>query len=161
MVGRTPELMGKKLGQREMTYVSLYVLATPALVLLGLGLAIALPGTRDALGNAGPHGLSEIFYAYASAANNNGSAFAGLTATSTFFQLSLAAAMLVGRLLPLVLVIGLAGSLARARPVPETAGTLPTTTPLFVTLLVGVVLLVTGLTFFPGLSLGPIAEALS
>ena len=161
MVGRTPELLGKKLGQREMTYVSLYVLATPALVLLGLGVAIALPGTRAALANAGPHGLSEVFYAYASAANNNGSAFAGLTATSTFFQLSLAAAMLVGRLLPLVLGIGLAGSLARANPVPETAGTLPTTTPLFVTLLVGVVLLVTGLTFFPGLSLGPIAEALS
>jgi K+-transporting ATPase ATPase A chain len=160
MVGRTPELLGKKIGAREMTYVSLYVLTSPALVLLGLGVAMALPSTPHALGNTGAHGLSEVFYAYASAANNNGSAFAGLTVTSTFFQLSLAAAMLVGRLLPIVLVLALAGSLAAARPVPETAGTLPTTTPLFVTLLVGVILLVTGLTFFPGLALGPIAEAL-
>ena len=144
-----------------MTFVSLYVLASPALVLVGLGVAMALPSTPDALGNDGAHGLSEVFYAYASAANNNGSAFGGITVTSDFFQYTLAAAMLVGRLLPIVLVLGLAGSLAQARPVPVTPGTLPTTTPLFVTLLVGVVLLVTGLTFFPGLALGPIAEALS
>ncbi|GAA1854662.1 potassium-transporting ATPase subunit KdpA [Microlunatus capsulatus] len=161
MVGRTPELLGKKIGAREMTFVSLYVLASPALVLIGLGVAMALPSTPDAQGNAGAHGLSEVFYAYASAANNNGSAFGGITVTSDFFQYTLAAAMLVGRLLPIVLVLGLAGSLAQARPVPVTPGTLPTTTPLFVTLLVGVVLLVTGLTFFPGLALGPIAEALS
>jgi K+-transporting ATPase ATPase A chain len=161
MVGRTPELLGKKIGAREMTFVSLYVLASPALVLIGLGVAMALPSTADALGNDGAHGLSEVFYAYASAANNNGSAFGGITVTSDFFQYTLAAAMLVGRLLPIVLVLGLAGSLAQARPVPVTPGTLPTTTPLFVTLLVGVVLLVTGLTFFPGLALGPIAEALS
>lgn len=161
MVGRTPELLGKKIGAREMTMVSLYVLTSPALVLLGLGVAMALPSTLGALHNTGPHGLSEVFYAYASAANNNGSDFAGITVTSDFFQYTLAAAMLVGRLLPLVLVVLLAGALAEARPVPVTAGTLPTTTPLFVTLLVGVVLLVTGLTFFPGLALGPIAEALS
>ena len=161
MVGRTPELLGKKIGAREMTYVALYVLATPALVLIGLGVAMALTSTPDAMNNAGAHGLSEVFYAYASAANNNGSAFAGITVTSTFFQLTLAAAMLVGRLAPIVLVLALAGSLAKAGPVPVTAGTLPTTTPLFVTLLVGVILLVTGLTFFPGLALGPIAEALS
>ncbi|WP_375424125.1 potassium-transporting ATPase subunit KdpA [uncultured Friedmanniella sp.] len=161
MVGRTPELLGKKIGAREMTYVALYVLATPALVLLGLGVAMALKSTPDAMNNAGAHGLSEVFYAYASAANNNGSAFAGITVTSTFFQLTLALAMLAGRLAPIVLVLALAGSLAKAGPVPVTAGTLPTTTPLFVTLLVGVILLVTGLTFFPGLALGPIAEALS
>ena len=161
MVGRTPELLGKKIGSREMTYVALYVLTTPALVLLGVGVAMALPSTRDAMNNTGAHGLSEVLYAFASAANNNGSAFAGITVTSPFFQLSLAAAMLVGRLLPIVLVLGLAGSLAGAGPVPVTAGTLPTAPPLFVTLLVGVILLVTGLTVFPGLALGPIAEALS
>lgn len=161
MVGRTPELLGKKIGAREMTSVSLYVLTSPALVLIGLGVAMARPSTPDAMNNTGPHGLSEVFYAYASAANNNGSAFAGLTVTSDFFQYSLAAAMLIGRLLPLVLVVLLAGALAEAGPVPVTAGTLPTTSPLFVTLLVGVVLLVTGLTFFPGLAPGPIAEALS
>ena len=161
MVGRTPELLGKKIGSREMTYVALYVLTTPALVLLGVGVAMALPSTPDAMNNTGAHGLSEVLYAFASAANNNGSAFAGITVTSPFFQLSLAAAMLVGRLLPIVLVLGLAGSLAGAGPVPVTAGTLPTATPLFVTMLVGVILLVTGLTFFPGLALGPIAEALS
>ena len=161
MVGRTPELLGKKIGSREMTYVALYVLVTPALVLVGTGVAMALSSTPDAMNNSGPHGFSEVFYAYASAANNNGSAFAGITVTSTFFQLTLAAAMLLGRLLPIVLVLALAGSLASSGPVPVTAGTLPTTTPLFVTLLVGVILLVTGLTYFPGLALGPIAEALS
>ncbi|WP_375430681.1 potassium-transporting ATPase subunit KdpA [uncultured Friedmanniella sp.] len=161
MVGRTPEILGKKIGAREMTFVALYVLATPALVLLGTGVAMALSSTPDAMNNSGAHGFSEVFYAYASAANNNGSAFAGITVTSTFFQLTLGAAILFGRLLPIVLVLGLAGSLARSGQVPVTSGTLPTTTPLFVTLLVGVILLVTGLTFFPGLALGPIAEALS
>ena len=161
MVGRTPEFLGKKVGTREMTFVSLYVLATPALVLVGTGVAMALPSTPGAMNNSGGHGFSEVFYAYASAANNNGSAFAGLTVTSTFFQLSLVLAMLLGRFLPIVLVLALAGSLARANRVPRTAGTLPTSTPLFVTLLVVVILLVTGLTFFPGLALGPIAEALS
>ena len=161
MVGRTPELLGKKIGAGEMTFVSLYVLTTPALVLIGLGVAIALPQTASAMNNPGAHGFSEVFYAYASAANNNGSAFAGITVTSVFFQLTLAAAMLLGRLVPMVLVIALAGRLARARAVPVTAGTLPTHTPLFVTLLIGVIVLVGGLTFFPGLALGPIAEALS
>jgi K+-transporting ATPase ATPase A chain len=130
-------------------------------VLIGLGVAIALPQTASAMNNGGAHGFSEVFYAYASAANNNGSAFAGITVTSVFFQLTLAAAMLLGRLVPMVLVIALAGRLARARVVPVTAGTLPTHTPLFVTLLIGVIVLVGGLTFFPGLALGPIAEALS
>ncbi|HET9650198.1 MAG TPA: potassium-transporting ATPase subunit KdpA [Microlunatus sp.] len=161
MVGRTPELLGKKVGASEMTYVALYVLTTPALVLLGLGTAIAVPQTAAAMANRGPHGFSEVFYAYASAANNNGSAFAGLTVTSTFFQLTLAAVMLLGRFVPMVLVLGLAGRLARSGSVPVTAGTLRTTTPLFITVLIGVIVLVGGLTFFPGLALGPIAEALS
>ncbi|HEY5821288.1 MAG TPA: potassium-transporting ATPase subunit KdpA [Propionibacteriaceae bacterium] len=161
MVGRTPEFLGKKIGAREMTFVSLYTLTTPALVLIGAGVAMALPSTPDAMNNSGGHGFSEVLYAYASAANNNGSAFAGITVTSPFFQLTLATAMLLGRFVPMFLVLALAGSLARAGVVPRTAGTLPTHTPLFVTLLIGVILLVTGLTFFPGLALGPIAEALS
>ncbi|RYJ02439.1 MAG: potassium-transporting ATPase subunit A, partial [Actinomycetales bacterium] len=161
MVGRTPELLGKKIGAREMTYVALYTLVTPALVLVGVGLAVALPSTGDAMGNPGGHGFSEVVYAFTSAANNNGSAFGGLTVTSTFFQLSLAAAMLLGRLVPIVLVLLLAGSLARQRKVPTTAGTLATNTPLFAGLVVGVVVLVSALTYFPTLALGPIAEALS
>jgi potassium-transporting ATPase potassium-binding subunit len=161
MVGRTPEFLGKKIGHQEMTYVALYVLTTPAVVLVGLGVAIALPQTTSAMANPGGHGFSEVLYAFASAGNNNGSAFGGLTVTSTFFQLSLAAVMLIGRLAPIVLVLGLAGRLARSRTVPLTAGTLPTATPLFVTLLIGVIVLVGGLTFFPALALGPVAEALS
>jgi K+-transporting ATPase ATPase A chain len=161
MVGRTPELLGKKIGTREMTHVALYTLSVPAVVLVGVGAAIALPGTTDAMGNPGGHGFSEVVYAYTSAANNNGSAFGGLTVTSDFFQLTLAAAMLLGRFVPIVLVLGLAGSLARQGRVPVTAGTLPTHTPLFAGLLVGVILLITGLTFFPALALGPLAEALA
>ena len=161
MVGRTPELLGKKIGTREMTYVALYTLVTPALVLVGVGVAIALPGTSEAMGNPGGHGFTEVVYAYASAANNNGSAFGGLTVTSTFFQLTLAAAMLLGRLVPIVLVLLLAGSLARQRRVPATAGTLRTDTATFAGLVVGVVLLVSALTYLPTLALGPVAEALT
>ena len=161
MVGRTPEILGKKIGSREMTFVALYVLVTPALVLVGTGLAISLGSTPDAMGNSGGHGFSEVVYAYTSAANNNGSAFGGITVTSTFFQLTLAAAMLLGRFVPIVLVLALAGSLARQGKVPVTAGTLPTHTLTFVGLLVGVILLVSGLTYFPTLALGPLAEALA
>ena len=137
------------------------LLASPALVLLGLGVAMALPSTPGAMANTGGHGFTEVFYAYASAANNNGSAFAGLTVTSPFFQLTLAAAMLLGRFVPMVLVIALAGQLARSTTVPASSGTLPTHTPLFISLLIGVIVLISGLTFFPALALGPIAEALS
>lgn len=161
MVGRTPEILGKKIGSREMTYVALYTLVSPALVLVGVGVAIALPATADAMGNPGGHGFTEVVYAYTSAANNNGSAFGGITVTSTFFQLTLAAAMLLGRFVPIVLVLALAGSLAQQRRVPTTAGTLPTDTRLFATLVVGVVVLVSALTFFPTLALGPVAEALT
>ena len=160
MVGRTPELLGKKISARQMTYVALYTLTTPALVLVGTGVAIGRSETAEAMGNAGGHGFSEVLYAYTSAANNNGSAFGGLTVTSDFFQVTLALAMLLGRLLPIVLVLLLAGSLARQGTVPVTAGTLPTHTPLFVGMLVGVIVVMTGLTYFPALALGPIAEAL-
>jgi K+-transporting ATPase ATPase A chain len=160
MVGRTPELLGKKISARQMTYVALYTLTTPALVLVGTGAAIGRGETADAMGNAGGHGFSEVLYAYTSAANNNGSAFGGLTVTSDFFQVTLGLAMLLGRLLPIVLVLLLAGSLARQGTVPVTAGTLPTHTPLFVGMLVGVIVVMTGLTYFPALALGPIAEAL-
>ncbi len=161
MVGRTPEVLGKKIGTREMTYVALYTLTVPALILVGVGAAIALDGTPDAMGNAGGHGFTEVVYAFTSAANNNGSAFGGLTVTSHFFQISLAVAMLLGRFVPIVLVLALAGALARQGRVPTTAGTLPTHTPLFAGLLVGVIVLITGLTFFPALALGPLAEALA
>ena len=161
MVGRTPEFLGKKVSARQMTYVALYTLATPVLVLLGTGVAIALDSTPDAMGNPGGHGFSEVLYAFTSAANNNGSAFGGVTVTSDFFQVSLAAAMLVGRLAPIVLVLLLAGSLSRQGKVPVTAGTLTTHTPLFAGLLVGVIVIMTALTYFPALALGPIAEALA
>ena len=161
MVGRTPELLGKKIGTKEMTFVALSTLASPALVLVGVGAAIALPSTAAAMGNPGGHGFTEVVYAFTSAANNNGSAFGGITVTSTFFQLALATAMLLGRFVPIVVVLLLAGSLARQRRVPTTAGTLPTDTPLFGGLVVGVVLLVSSLTFFPTLALGPVAEALT
>ena len=161
MVGRTPELLGKKIGARQMTYVALYMLVTPALVLVGTGLAISLGSTPDAMGNPGGHGFAEVLYAYTSGANNNGSAFGGITVTSDFFQITIGLAMLLGRLLPIVLVLLLAGSLAEQPKVPTTAGTLPTHRPLFVALLVGVVIVFTALTYFPALSLGPIAEALA
>lgn len=161
MVGRTPEILGKKISTREMTYVALYVLSVPAIVLVGVGTAIALHSTPDAMGNPGGHGFSEVVYAFTSAGNNNGSAFGGITVTSTFFQIALALAMLLGRFVPIVLVLALAGSLAKQGKVPDTAGTLPTNTPLFAGLLVGVILLITGLTFFPALALGPLAEALA
>ncbi|NYG57277.1 K+-transporting ATPase ATPase A chain [Nocardioides daedukensis] len=161
MVGRTPEFLGKKIGSGQMTYVALYMLTTPAIVLIGTGTAIALGSTPDAMGNPGGHGFSEVLYAYTSGANNNGSAFGGITVTSDFFQITIALAMLLGRLVPIVLVLLLAGSLAEQTKVPTTAGTLPTHKPLFVTLLVGVVIIFAALTYFPALSLGPIAEALT
>ena len=161
MVGRTPELLGKKISARQMTYVALYTLTTPVLVLVGTGVAMSRDSTADAMGNPGGHGFSEVLYAYTSAANNNGSAFGGITVTSDFFQISLGLAMLLGRLVPIVLVLLLAGSLASQGKVPVTAGTLPTHTPLFVGMLVGVIVIMTGLTYFPALALGPIAEALS
>ncbi|MCP2243848.1 potassium-transporting ATPase subunit KdpA [Lentzea aerocolonigenes] len=160
MVGRTPEYLGKKLGRKEVTAAAVSILAMPTVLLIGAGIAAILPSTQGALNNPGSHGLSEILYAYASASNNNGSAFAGITVTSDWFQSSLALCMLFGRLIPIIAVLALAGSLAAQKKVPVTAGTLPTTGPLFATLLSGGIVLVAALTFVPALALGPIAEAL-
>ncbi|GGQ80593.1 potassium-transporting ATPase subunit KdpA [Kitasatospora griseola] len=160
MVGRTPEYLGKKLGGREMKFASLYILTTPTLVLIGAGTAIALPGERAGMLNSGAHGFSEVLYAFTSAANNNGSAFGGITVNTAWYDTALGLAMVFGRFLPMVFVLALAGSLARQQPVPASAGTLPTHKPLFVGLLSGVVLIVVGLTYFPALALGPIAEGL-
>jgi potassium-transporting ATPase potassium-binding subunit len=161
MVGRTPEYLGKRLGRREVTCAVVVVLTMPALVLLGTGLAIALPSTGEAMTNSGPHGLSEVLYAYASAANNNGSAFGGLTVTSGFFQTTLGVAMLLGRFLPIVAVLALAGLLARQPRVAPSAGTLSTGTPLFSVLVAGTVVLVAAITFLPALALSPLAEGLA
>ncbi|MCE0763258.1 potassium-transporting ATPase subunit KdpA [Pseudonocardia kujensis] len=161
MVGRTPEYLGKKLGQREVTVAAVYILVMPAVVLLGAALAIALPGTPGALGNTGAHGFSEVLYAFASAANNNGSAFAGLTVTSDFFQSALGLAMLFGRFVLILAVLALAGSLAEQKRVEAGAGTLATDKPLFGVLVGGTLILVAALTFFPALALGPLAEAVA
>jgi potassium-transporting ATPase potassium-binding subunit len=162
MVGRTPEYLGKKLGRTQVTAAAISLLAMPTVVLLGAAAALAQPAeTAAALANTGAHGLSEVLYAYASAANNNGSAFAGLTVTSRFFQSTLALAMLFGRFVPILAVLALAGSLAAQKRVEPGAGTLPTTGPLFGVLVGGTIVLVAALTFFPALALGPIAEALN
>lgn len=160
MVGRTPEYLGKKLGRREVTAAAVSILAMPTVLLVGAGIAAILPSTQGALNNPGEHGLSEILYAYASASNNNGSAFGGITVTNDWFQSSLGLCMLFGRFVPIVAVLALAGSLAAQKKVPVTSGTLPTTGPLFATLLTGSIVLVAALTFVPALALGPIAEAL-
>jgi K+-transporting ATPase ATPase A chain len=133
----------------------------PTVVLLGAGIALLIPGTTAAMGNSGPHGLSEVLYAYASAGNNNGSAFGGLTVTDNWFQSTLAVAMALGRFVPILATLCLAGSLAAQKKVPETAGTLPTTGVLFGSLLAGTIVLVAALTFIPALALGPIAEAMA
>ncbi|GEL99327.1 potassium-transporting ATPase subunit KdpA [Cellulomonas terrae] len=161
MVGRTPEYLGKKIGRQEITLVALSVLTMPAVVLVGSAIAVSVPAGLAGQLQGGPHGLSEILYAFASAGNNNGSAFAGLTAGTPFYNTLLGLAMLVGRFVPIALVLALAGLLASQRKVPEGAGTLPTHTPLFVGLLVTVTLVVVGLTFVPVLSLGPVVESLS
>ncbi|GAA1958650.1 potassium-transporting ATPase subunit KdpA [Microbacterium deminutum] len=165
LVGRTPEYLGKKIGPREIKLASLYILVTPLLVLTGTALSFALPGVRDdvesvSILNPGVHGLSEVLYAFTSAANNNGSAFAGLTANTPWLNSALGVAMLLGRFVPIVLVLALAGSLAKQDRVPTTAGTLPTYTPQFAGLLGGVAIVVTALTYFPVLTLGPLAEGL-
>ena len=160
MVGRTPEYLGKKIGRREVKFASLYLLSTPMLVLVGTAVAMSLPGERAGMLNTGSHGFSEVLYAFTSAANNNGSAFAGISVNTTWYNTALGIVMLLGRFLPIVFVLGLAGSLARQRPVPASEGTLPTHRLLFVGLLTGVTLIVVALTYFPALALGPLAEGL-
>ncbi|MFJ9884974.1 potassium-transporting ATPase subunit KdpA [Streptomyces sp. NPDC091287] len=161
MVGRTPEYLGKKIGTRQIKLAACYILVTPALVLGFTAVAMALPTPADSMTNSGAHGFSEILYAYTSGANNNGSAFAGLNADTQWFNTTIGIAMLLGRFLPMVFVLALAGSLAEQKPVPETAGTLRTDKPLYSGLLVGTILIITGLTYFPALALGPLAEGLA
>ncbi|MEU1089936.1 potassium-transporting ATPase subunit KdpA [Streptomyces sp. NPDC005576] len=161
MVGRTPEYLGKKIGTREIKLAACYILVTPALALGFTAVAMALPTPGDSMTNTGAHGFSEILYAYTSGANNNGSAFAGLNADTQWFNTTIGLAMLLGRFVPMVFVLALAGSLAEQKPVPETAGTLSTHKPLFSGLLAGAILIVTGLTYFPALALGPLAEGLA
>ena len=160
MVGRSPEYLGKKIEAREMKMGMIVLLVPPITTLLGTAAACVLPKEAAAALNPGPHGFSELLYAFSSAANNNGSAFGGLTATSGFWTLALAAAMLASRLLTMLPLVAIGGSLAAKRTVAESPGTLPTHTPLFVLLVAGAVILVGALSFVPALALGPLAEAL-
>ena len=160
MVGRTPEYLGKKINPREIKLAAGYFLVTPLIVLLGTAIAMALPGERAAMTNSGPHGLSEVLYAFTSAANNNGSAFAGLSANTVWWNTALGLAMVFGRFAPMMLVLALAGSLARQGMTPESSGTLPTHKPQFIGLVVGVTVILVALTFLPALALGPLAEGI-
>ena len=161
MVGRTPEYLGKRIGVSEITKICLYILVMPVLVLAGVGISTMLPSTLDSVSADGPHGFSDLIYAFTSASNNNGSAFAGFGADTPWFNMSLGFAMLFGRFLPIVMVLGLAGDFAKQRPAAETAGTLPTHRPQFVGLTVAIAIIVSALTFLPTLVLGPLTEALS
>jgi potassium-transporting ATPase potassium-binding subunit len=160
MVGRTPEYIGKKIRPTEMKYASLYFLTLPVVILTMVGISIASKAGQAAIFNPGPHGLTEILYAFASQANNNGSAFAGLGTAAPWYQTAGGITMLLGRFAPEIFALGLAGSLARQAPTPASAGTLDTRTPLFVAMLVGVILILVGLTYFPALALGVFAEGL-
>ncbi|GAA1660329.1 potassium-transporting ATPase potassium-binding subunit [Mycolicibacterium murale] len=160
MVGRTPEYLGKKITPREIKLAAGYFLITPLLVLTGTAIAMAFDETRGGMLNTGPHGLSEVLYAFTSAANNNGSAFAGISVNTPFYNTALGVAMLLGRFLPLILVLALAGSLARQGSTPASVGTLPTHRPQFVGMVSGVTLILVALTFLPMLALGPLAEGI-
>jgi K+-transporting ATPase ATPase A chain len=160
MIGRTPEYLKQQLGKRHMKLVSLYILALPAAVLIPTSVAMALPGERASILNAGPHGLSEVLYAFTSSAANNGSAFAGFSGNTTWYNVALALAMVIGRFLPIIAVLAIAGTFATQRPGVITAGTLRTYSPTFIVLIVGATLLVVGLEYLPALALGPVADAL-
>lgn len=160
MVGRAPEYLGKKIGVSEMKWVAIAILISPTVVLLGTALALFTDVGREAILNPGPHGFSEVLYAFTSLANNNGSAFAGLNVNSPFYNLSLGIAMLVGRFGVMLPVLAIAGSLAVKKRQPESLATLSTTSPLFILLLILSVLMIGALTFVPALALGPIAEHL-
>ncbi|MGV9545481.1 potassium-transporting ATPase subunit KdpA [Nocardia beijingensis] len=160
MVGRTPEYLGKKITPREIKLAASYFLISPLIVLVGTAAALAMPGQRAGMLNSGPHGLSEVLYAFTSAANNNGSAFAGLTGNTAWYNTALGLAMLFGRFLPIIFVLALAGSLARQGTTPASIGTLPTHRPQFVGMVVGVTVILVALTFLPALALGPLAEGI-
>jgi K+-transporting ATPase ATPase A chain len=160
MVGRTPEYIGKKIRPTEMKWAAAYILATPFSALVGAALSLGFKVPRASILNPGPHGLTEIVYAFTSMANNNGSAFAGLTTATTWYNTAGGVVMLVARFAPMVFVLALGGTLARQQIVPASAGTLETHTPLFAGLLIGVIIILVGLTYFPALALGPFAEGL-
>jgi K+-transporting ATPase ATPase A chain len=160
MIGRTPEYLGKKVEAFEMKMASLIVLIPVVIVLIGTAIAVLVPVGRQEVFNHGAHGFSEILYAFSSAGNNNGSAFAGLDANTPFYNIALGFAMLFARYLTAIPVLAIAGSLVHKKLVPESSGTLPTHTPLFIIWLIMVVIVVGALSFFPALALGPIAEYL-
>ena len=160
MVGRTPEYLGKKIRPREMKLAASYFPVTELLVLVGTGIAMGLPGPRAGMNNTGPHGLSEVLYAFTSASNNNGSAFAGLSVNTTWYNTALGLEMVFARFLPMILVLALAGSLARQGHTPESPGTLPTHRPQFIGLVAAVTVILCALTFLPALALGPLAEGI-
>jgi K+-transporting ATPase ATPase A chain len=160
MVGRTPEYLGKKITPREIKLAATYFLITPLLALVGTATAMALPGQRAGMLNSGPHGLSEVLYAFTSAANNNGSAFAGISVNTVWYNTALGLVMVLGRFLPMMFVLALAGSLARQGTTPESIGTLPTHRPQFIGMVVGVTVILVALTFLPVLALGPLAEGI-
>jgi potassium-transporting ATPase potassium-binding subunit len=160
MVGRTPEYIGKKIRPTEMKWAAAYILATPGSALIGAALSLGFSVPQRSILNPGPHGLTEIVYAFTSMANNNGSAFAGLTTNTGWYNLSGGVVMLIARFAPMIFVLALGGTLARQQTVPASAGTLDTRTPLFATLLIGVIIILVGLTYFPALALGPFAEGL-
>ncbi|BBZ18716.1 potassium-transporting ATPase subunit KdpA [Mycolicibacterium gadium] len=160
MVGRTPEYLGKKITPREIKLAATYFLITPLIVLTGTAVAMAMPGQRASMLNTGPHGLSEALYAFTSAGNNNGSAFAGISVNTEWYNTALGLAMLFGRFLPIIVVLALAGSLARQGKTPDSVGTLPTHRPQFVGMVAGVALILVALTFLPMLALGPLAEGI-
>jgi len=160
MVGRTPEYLGKKITPREIKLAASYFLVTPLIVLTGTAVAMAMPGQRAGMLNTGPHGLSEVLYAFTSAANNNGSAFAGISVNTEWYNTALGLAMAFGRFMPMIFVLALAGSLAKQGKTPESIGTLPTHRPQFVGMVAGVTLILVALTFLPMLALGPLAEGI-
>src|SRR4051812_1872549 len=161
MVGRTPEYVGKKIEAREVKMAMLAILVLPLMYLGWTAVAVVLPSAVASMANAGPHGFTEVLYAFTSATGNNGSAFAGLSGNTFFYNLTLACSMFVGRFFMIVPAMALAGSLAGKKSIPPSAGTFPTTGGLFVGLVVGVILIIGGLTFFPALALGPIVEHLA
>ncbi|RVC71919.1 potassium-transporting ATPase subunit KdpA, partial [Mesorhizobium sp. M2A.F.Ca.ET.046.02.1.1] len=161
MVGRTPEYLGKKIEAREVKMAMLAILCLPLAMLIFTAIAVVLPSAVASMANGGPHGFSEVLYAYTSSAANNGSAFGGLTGNTPWFNLTGAIGMLMGRFLVIIPALAIAGSLAAKKTVPASAGTFPTDGTLFVGLLVGVIIIVGGLTFFPSLAVGPIVEHLA
>jgi K+-transporting ATPase ATPase A chain len=158
MIGRTPEYLGKKIEAYEMKLASIFILTTPFVALIGTAVAVMISAGKAGVGNPGAHGFTEILYAFSSAANNNGSAFAGLTASSVFYNTATGLAMWFGRFWPIVAALALASSLAAKKRIPVTSGTMPTHGPLFVVLLIGSILLIGVLTYVPALALGPIVE---